>query len=153
MSAALICILMTLIAYIIRADLPPADGTEIVRQMHLWAGFVGMGVIDALTIALIRWDGHAVKRLTNPLTIVLSCSIINHAFGAFAYASVNFTALDVYDEGVIVVGLAQVAVFMWWMWGRRYGRRDRRFHPRTPCLNLHGRTIAPRGEASKAVHR
>lgn len=136
MTSALICLIATIFAYDIRVDLPPDDGTEYVRQLHLWAGYVAMGAIDALTIYLLRWHGKAVPKLTNPLTIVLGCSIINHAFGAFSYASVNFTGLDIYDAGVMVVTAAQVLVFMWWWVGRKHGRRDRRYCRRSPSINL-----------------
>jgi len=153
MSTALICILMTLFAFEVREGLPPDDGTEFIRQVHLWAGFVAMGAIDALTIVLIRWHGKCYRRLTNPLTIVLGCSIINHAYGAFSYASGNLPALDVYDAGVNVIALAQALVFVWWWSGRKYGRRERRFHPRTPRINLHGRAVTLRTDQHKASHR
>lgn len=144
MSAAIICALATMLGYEIRMALPEYDGTEYVRQAHLWGGFVSMAAIDALTIFLLRWHGKCYRRLTNPLTIVLGCSIITHAFGAFAYASANFVALDIYDVGVNVVALAQVLVFCWWLWGRTHGRRDRRYHPRTTSVNLLRRTVTLR---------
>lgn len=147
MTSALICLIASIFAYDIRADLPPDDGTEYVRQLHLWAGYVAMGAIDALTIYLLRWHGKPVRKLTNPLTIILGCSIINHAFGAFSYASVNFTGLDIYDAGVHVVTAAQVLVFWWWWMGRKYGKRDRRYARRAPSVNLLHRLV-PLGRTS-----
>lgn len=136
MTSALICLIATIFAYDIRADLPPDDGTEYARQLNLWAGYVAMGLIDAVTIYLLRWHGKVVPMLTNPLTVILGLSIINHAFGAFGYASVNFAALDMYDHLMYAITAAQMLVFARWWWDRMYGRRDRRYSSRTPAVNM-----------------
>jgi hypothetical protein len=133
----LICAITTAVSILVHAGLPPHGAGELTRQIHLWQGFVAMGLVDALTIALIRWHGKSYPRLTNPLTIVLSCSIINHAFGAFGYAAYNNMALDAYDMIKWFVLISQILVFVWW-WGSRHGRRDRRYHPRPACASGYG---------------
>ena len=135
-NVAAICALVTIAAAIIRADIPADDGSEYARQMSLWFGFVAMAALDALTIFLIRWHGKCIRHLTNPLTIVLSLSILNHAYGAFLYASRQSEMLAGYDLFINVIAAMQAGVFLWWWRGRKHGRRDRRFHPRTPSINL-----------------
>lgn len=129
-NAAIVCLISTLIAWQVRESLPVADGTEAVRQIHLWLGFVAMGAIDAFAILLIRYHGRHYRRLTTPLTVILSLSILNHSLGAFAYAAENFIALDWNDWIANALGVAQIGVFIGW-WSNRHGR-DRRFYPRHP---------------------
>lgn len=151
-GALLICAITTVVSWGFRFDLPADDGTELVRQINLWQGFAAMSAIDALTIMLLRWHGKCYKRLTNPLTIILSCSIINHAYGAFAYAARNFQALSIYDGIVMVIALAQIAVFFWW-WGSRHGRRDRRYHPRVAGSGVYDRAVTLCNIEHEAGHK
>ena len=132
LNIATICGLVSVAAGILRGSLPIADGSEYVRQMHLWFGYVSMAGLDALTIYLIRWHGKCYPRLTNPLTVILSLAILSHAFGSFSYAAGNEYLLTIYDGAVGFLTVLQLGVFVWW-WGGR-GRVDRRFHPRaTPA--------------------
>lgn len=147
-----VCVLGTLVGSIIRYGLPPHDTTEAIRQIYLWQGFAAMGLIDAATIAMIRWHGKCYPRLTNPITIILALAIITHAIGAFLYAAGDYGSLAVYDVVVAALTLAQVVVFGWWSTSR-HGRRDRRFHPRTPTVNFLGRAVALRNKSHKAHPR
>jgi len=135
LGTLVICILATVAAAGIRADLPAWDGTEYIRQITLWQGYAAMSAIDAITIIAIRLQGKCYPRLTNPMTIVLALSIINHAYGAFSYAAYNTTGLEIYDIFVLVITLAQITVFSWW-WISRNGRRDRRFSTRSASTDF-----------------